>query len=70
MSRRRPRRAARASAAAGGLGAGGIHFRRACQIPLGSPQSLLCGACGGPAPEAVKVQIENLKAFLKEREQA
>ncbi len=34
----------------------------------GSLRSLLRGACGGPAPEAVKVQIENMKKFVQERE--
>lgn len=33
----------------------------------GSPQSLPCGDCGGPAKEAVGKQIESIKAFVEAR---
>ncbi len=35
---------------------------------MGSPQGLPCRAYGGPAPEAVAVQLEHLKKFVEERQ--
>ena len=50
------------------LGAGGIHFRRACERNRGPHGACPVGCYGGPAADSVKQQIANIKAFVEARE--
>ena len=49
------------------LGAGGIHFRRACKKDRGHHGAGPVGNCG-PAKAAVEQQIANIEAFVEARQ--